>query len=314
MTTANLRIGQLLAILCAGGLAACTSQAVSTGTGGSGGAPTTGTGGTTTGAAGGGGGANANGIVCIPANTTTALTASAGVACPPAAASGVIADFTYPADAGVPPDGGAPPRFGNDSTVLSGGGITFANSPGSINLSDSSEGDWHIRGNVANYAGFSLYFDDIANASEGNMPCNMVDATGFTGISFTLWGDTAGNPITMAMGIVDDTPTASWFQSIGVSFTTGPLPAGACIPNAGGMQYYHPGCGDPTAPAINVTGTQSAPQTVTFKWTDFINGACMPNVIPNQIVSVSWQFNWVPSTTAPYTADIHIDNLKFTTN
>ncbi|HEY6478028.1 MAG TPA: hypothetical protein VI456_15730 [Polyangia bacterium] len=313
MTTANLRIGKLWAILCAGGLAACTSQAATTGTGGSGGAPATGTGGTTTGAAGGGGGANANGIVCIPAGTTTTLTASAGVACPPAPASGVIADFTYPADAGAPPDGGAPPRFGDDSTVLSGGGSTFANTPGSISLSDSSGGDWHIKANVANFAGFSLYFDDIPNASEANMPCNMVNATGFTGISFTLWGDTAGNAITMSMGIVDDSPTASWLQSIGVTLST-PTPAGACIPAAGGMQYYHPGCGDPTAPAINVTGTASAPQTVSFKWTDFVNGACMPNVIPSQIVSVSWQFAWSTTTSTPYTADIHIDNLKLTTN
>ncbi len=310
--TINLRMRNLLALLVAGAVGACTSQAATTGTGGSGGAPTTGTGGSSS-AGGSAGGSSGNGIVCIAPGTTTTLAPSAGIACPKTAASGLIADFTYPADAGVPPDGGAPPRFGDDSTVLSGGGSTFANTPGSIATSDTSGSDWHIKVNVANYAGFSLYFDDIANASEGNMPCNMVDATGFTGISFTLWGDTAGNPITMAMGIVDDAPTASWFQSIGVSLTT-PLPAGACIPNAGGMQYYHPGCGDPTAPAITVTGTQSAPQTVTLKWTDFINGACMPNVIPNQIVSVSWQFNWVPSTTAPYTADIHIDNLKFTTN
>jgi hypothetical protein len=308
--TTNLRVRNLLAIILVGGVGACTSQATTTGTGGSGGTPTTGTGGTTTGAAGGGGGANANGIVCIPAGTTTTLTASAGVACPPTAASGLIADFTYPADAGVPPDGGAPPRFGDDSTVLSGGGSTFANTPGSIDLSDSSGGDWHIRANVANYAGFSLYFDDIPN---GGMPCNMVNATGYTGISFTLWGDTAGNTITMAMGIVDDTPTASWFQSIGVTLGT-PTPAGACIPAANGMQYYHPGCGDPTAAPISVTGTASAPQTVTLHWNDFINGACMPNVIPSQIVSVSWQFAWSPTTSTPYTADIHVDNLKFITN
>jgi hypothetical protein len=310
----NLRMGNLLVILLVGGaLAACTSQAVSSGTGGSGGSgPATGTGGTSS-----AGGANANGVVCHPENnTTTNLAASAGIACPKPAASGVIADFTFPADAGVP-DGGAPARFGDDSTVLSGGGSTFANTGGMISQ-DSSQGDWHLQGTVGNYAGFSLYFDDIPNASEGNMPCNMIDATGFTGIQFTIWGSTAGNGITMSMGIVDDTPTASWFQSIGVSLSA-PLPAGACIPKAAGMQYYHPGCGDPTAAAINIpTSATSAAtaQTVTLKWTDFVSGDCQANVIPNQIVSMAWAFAWGGTTgpTVPYAVDIHIDNLKFITN
>jgi hypothetical protein len=310
----NLRIGNLVVILLAGGaLAACTSQAVSSGTGGSG--PGTGTGGGTPGAGGSAGGANANGVVCHPENNTTNLAASAGIACPAPAASGLIADFTFPADAGVP-DGGAPARFGDDSTVLSGGGSTFANAGGMISQ-DSSQGDWHIQGTVGNYAGFSLYFDDIPNASEGNMPCNMIDATGFTGISFTIWGSTAGNGITMSMGIVDDTPAASWFQSIGVSLSA-PLPAGACIPKAGGMQYYHPGCGDPTAAAINIptdaTSVATA-KTVTLKWTDFVSGDCQANVIPSQIVSMAWAFAWgTPGPTTAYPVDIHIDNLKFITN
>jgi hypothetical protein len=310
--TTNTRIGNLLTLLLVGAVGACTSSA-SGGTGGStgSGGAATGTGGTTSTGSGGSAGGASGSVVCNPQNNTTNLAPSAGIACPPAASSGVIADFTKNPDAGVP-DGGLPPRFGDDSTVLSGGGSTFANTPGSIVTSDTSGGDWHIKLDVANYAGFSLYFDDI---SVGNMPCNMVDATGFTGISFTLWGDTAGNPITMAMGIVDDTPTASWFQSIGVTFTAGsPLPAGSCIPNANGMQYYHPGCGDPTAAAFTIPSTATSAATaknISLKWTDFVNGACMPNVIPDQIVSVSWQFAWSASST-PYTADIHIDNLAFT--
>src|SRR5690348_2787377 len=120
---------------------------------------------------------------------------------------------------------------------------------------------------VANYAGFSLYFDDILVSGKA---CNMVDATGFTGISFNIWGSSTG-AITMAMGIVDDTSPPSWFTSISATTSTMPVPAGACIPNANGMQYYHPGCNDPTVPAIKVTGTASAPQTVTFRWADFVS-------------------------------------------
>jgi hypothetical protein len=296
-------MGNLLVILLGGGgLMACTSQAVTSGTG------ATGTGGSSSGS--GGGAGSGSGVVCNPLNNTTNLAASPGIACPKSAASGLIADFTFPADAGVP-DGGAPPRFGDDSTVLSGGGSTYANSPGSITLSDGSGGDWHIKANVANYAGFSLYFDDIA---VNGIPCNMVDATGFTGISFTIWGTTGGNGITMAMGIADDTPTASWFQSIGASISTAPVPAGSCIPNPSGTQYYHPGCADPTAPAISILASANSAataQNVSFKWADFVNGACEPNVIPNEIVSVSWQFAW-STTTTPYDVDIHIDNLTFT--
>jgi hypothetical protein len=309
--TMKLRTGNILAALVLlGGLGACTTQAANgTGTGGSG---TTGTGGNSSSSGGtsGGGGAAANGIVCHPENNTTNLAASAGIACPKPATSGLISNFTFPADAGVP-DGGAPPRFGDDSTVLSGGGSTFANTGGTISQ-DSSQGDWHIQGTVGNFAGFSLYFDDVPNASEANMLCNMVDATGFTGIQFTIWGTTSNQPITMSMGIVDDTPSASWFQSIGVAAST-PVSAGACIPKAGGMQYYHPGCGDPTAAAITVTGTASAPQTVTLKWTDFVSGDCEPNVNPSQIVSIAWAFAWgAPGPTTAYPVDIHIDNLTFT--
>lgn len=293
--TTNLRLGNLLAIVLLGGLGACTTQAVTTGTGGAGGAG---------GAAAGG----ATGIVCHLENNTTNLEASPGVACPPPAASGLITDFTFSADAGVP-DGGAPPRFGDDSTVLSGGGTTYANTPGTINVSDISQGNWHIQGNVANYAGFSLYIDDIVVSGK---QCNMIDASKFTGISFTIWGTTADNPISMAMGIVDDTPSYSWFKSINATVMTPPTPAGACIPNSGGAQYYHPGCSDPTAPAFKITST-TTPQTVTFHWTDFVGGDCKANVDPTQIVTIAWQFAWSMGAT-PYAVDIHIDDLKFITN
>jgi hypothetical protein len=301
----NRRNGMLsLAVLFAGGgLVACTSQAVSTGTGGSGGSTGTGTGGTSS-----GGGSSGSDVVCNPTNGNFA--AGPDVACPAPPASGLITDFTLSPDAGVPDGGATQARFGDDSTTLSGGESTYANSPGTIS-SDVSGGDWHIVANVANYAGFSLYFDDVP---VNNMPCNVVDASAFTGISFTVWGSTAGNAITMGMGIVDDTPTPSWFTSVGATISTTEPPAGSCIPAAGGTQYYHPGCADPTAAAFSVPSTAvsaATAQPVTLKWTDFVGGACKANVIPSQIVSIYWQFAW--STTAtPYAVDIHVDNITFT--
>jgi len=286
----NLRSGMLsLAVLLIGsglgGGLACTSQAVTTGTGGSGGTGT-GTGGTTGEQAACGSGPYAP---------------SAGVACPAPSASGLITDFTYSADSGSTEQ----IRFGDDSTTLSGGEATYANSGGTL-TSNVTQGDWHLVGHVANYSGFNIYID---NVPVGGKPCNMVNASAFTGISFTIWGTTGGNPISMAVGIVDDTPAPSWFSSVDAGSVTGP---GSCIPTSG-SQYYHPGCADPTyAITVPTTATTvAAAQTVSLKWTDFTGGLCKPNVLPEQIVSISWQFAWSTATT-PYDVDIHIDNLSFT--
>jgi len=282
-------VGKVLAILLVAGAGACTSQAVSGGTGGAGGG-STGSGGTTP--TGGGG----NTLAC----GTGSLKPTMGVACPPVPSSGLITDFTHAADAGT-----AEARFGDDSTTLSGGESTYANA-GSTIMSDVSAGDWHITAHVANYSGFNLYFDNVV---VNNMPCDMIDASAYTGISFTIWGTSGGNAITMGMGIVDDTPTPSWFASVDAGAVSTP---GSCIPTSG-SQYYHPGCADPmNAISIPATATSAATaKTVSLKWTDFTGGACKPNVIPSQITSISWQFLWT-TTTAPYDVDIHIDNLMFT--
>ena len=135
----------------------------------------------------------------------------------------------------------------------------------------------------------------------------MIDASAFDGITFTIWGTTANNPITMGMGIVDDSVAPSWLTSVDAGTTT-PSP-GSCIPTSGNGPYYHPGCSDPNN-VITVTGTQGAPQTVSLRWTDFTNGMCKPNVLPNQILSIYWQLPWTPGQLA-YDIDIHIDNLQF---
>jgi hypothetical protein len=218
-----------------------------------------------------------------------------GILCP--TVPQLLTDFTYNGDSGSTDQA----RFGDDATMLSGGESTYANSGGTI-TSDVTQDDWHIMAHVANYSGFNLYFDDVNS-------CNMVDASAFAGITFTIWGTTGGNPITMGVGIEDDTPTPSWFASVtdGGVVTT----PGSCIPTSG-SQYYHPGCGDPTnVITVDPTATKTAPQTVSLKWdTDFAGGACEPHVNPKQIVSIYWQLAWMPPT-APYEVDIHIDNLGF---
>jgi hypothetical protein len=288
MMTTNHRAGSFWAILlAAGGLVACESTAARPdGGGASGGHSGDGGHSGNGGAATGGSGGNYT-VVCGSGPYAPTL----GIKCHPVESSGVISNFTYD------PDGGATDqvRFGMFGTTLSGGESVFANSPGML-MSNVTGSDWHISGNIANYAGIGLYFEN----------CNVLDASAFGGISFTIWGTAANNMMTMDVGILDDTPSPAWEGSVGAD-SNAPK-AGACIPSSG-SEYYHPGCADPTS-SFNVTGTQASPQTITLRWTDFTGGMCRPNVDPSQILGISWQFLW-SATATPYAVDIHIDNLMF---
>jgi hypothetical protein len=283
--TINNRFGNLLAIfVLGGGLVACTTQEAKTDGGGhGGGGGSTGNGG----ASGTGGGGPA--AACGVGN----FAPLAGTVCPLPTQT-TITDFTYSADSGATDQ----VRFGDGTTTFSGGESVYANAPGTF-TSDVTGNDWHIMINVANFSGFGLYFDNIGG-------CNMVDASAYAGITFTIWGDTAGNTITMGMGIVDDSITPSWLASVDGGASTTP---GSCIPTSGNGMYYHPGCADPTN-VITLTGTQPAPQTVSLTWADFTGGACKANVEPNQILSLYWQMPWT-ATATPYTVDLHIDNIAF---
>lgn len=287
------RLSQSLAILFAGcGLVACTSTAAGpSGTGGTGtgtgGTGTTGSGGTTgtgtAGSTGAGGGAFAD---------------SQGTACSPPDASGVITNFTYN------PDGGATDQvaWGTYGTTLSGGESSYANT-GATLTSDVTGNDWHLMGNIANYAGFNIYYNTQ------NSTCNKFDASAFKGIQFTIWG-TDANMITLGATTVDDAPAYGWLDSKDAGSPTMPTP-GTCTPTSGNGPYYHPGCADPSY-AFTVTGTQAAPQTVSVPWGSFTGGLPTPGVTPTGIIAIYWNFAWSPPTTA-YNVDIHIDNLAFIT-
>jgi hypothetical protein len=292
---ANNQVGNLLAILFAGfGLVACTTQAASpSGTGGSGGTGTTGAGGTSTTGAGGSSTTGAGG---------GAFASSLGTACAAPDPTGVITNFTYN------PDGGATDQvpWGTFGTTLSGGESIYANS-GATLTSNVTAGDWHLTGNIANYAGFNIYYLTNANPL---VPCNKFDASAFKGIQFTIWGSTAGNPIAMGVTTLDDAVAYGWLDSKDAGSPAMPTP-GTCVPSSGNGQYYHPGCADPSY-AISVTGTQSAPQTVSIPWASFTGGLPTAGVTPTGIISIYWNFGWMPPTTA-YDVDIHIDNLAFIT-
>jgi hypothetical protein len=294
MTTKH-QAGSFVAVFIAAcGLAACTTTAAKPdGGGGSGGS--TGVGGSHGGSTGTGGSTGA-----VAACGSGPYAPLEGTVCKLPDSSGTITDFTYDPDSGATDQ----VRFGNFGTTLSGGEDVYANAPGTM-TSDVTGNDWHISGNVANYAGFALYFDNVNS-------CNMADASAFSGISFTIWGTTGGMPITMGVSTLDDTVTPSWLASVDAGSAT-PTP-GSCIPTSGNGPYYHPGCGDPsTSITVATTATSAATaQTVTLHWaTDFpTGGACEAYVKASQILSIYWQFPWATNAT-PYNVDIHIDNLKF---
>jgi hypothetical protein len=291
MTTKH-QVGNVVAVFIAAcGFVACTTNAASS-DGGAGHGGSTGTGGSHGGSTGtGGSGPTA-------ACGTGSFAPTPGTLCKTPDPSGVITDFTYDPDSGATDQ----VRFGNFGVTLSGGEDVYANAPGTL-TSDVTGGDWHMTGNIANYAGFALYFDNVQS-------CNMVDASAFSGMSFTIWGTTGGMPITMGVSTLDDTVTPSWLASVDAGSAT-PTP-GSCIPSSGNGPYYHPGCGDPmTSIVVSPSATSVATaQTVTLHWADFPGGQCEANPKPDQILSIYWQFPWATNAT-PYNVDLHIDNLKF---
>ena len=295
----NLRLGNLLGVLFVGcGLVACTTQAANpTGTGGSG-AGTGGNGAGTGGTTGSGGGTTGSG-------GTSGYATNTGIACPLPDPSGLISNFTYALVDGAAPDMTQVP-FGTYGTTFSGGEDAF----GSL-TSNVTGSDWHIMGSIADYSGWNLYFTSAAGDGAAANACNKVNASAFTGISFTIWGTAGGNMVTFGMGTLDDSVAYGWLDSKDGGSPSMPTP-GTCTPTSGNGRYYHPGCADPTD-VFAVTGTQAAPQTVSLKWNQFTGGMPTAGVTPSGILSVYWSVPFTAGGTA-YSVDLHIDNLAFTTN
>lgn len=295
----HLRTGMFsLAVLCAGGgLVACTTQATTGGTGGSGGGgATTGTGGGTV--TGTGGASSGSG------GTSGGFATDTGIACAPPGSSGLITDFTYMPGDGATPDMTQVP-FGTYGTTLSGGEDAFG-----LLTSNVTANDWHIQGTaVTQPSGWNLYFTSAAGDGVPANSCNKVDASAFSGISFTIWGTAGGNMVTFGMGTVTDTVAYGWLDSKDAGSPTTPTP-GTCIPTSGTNQYYHPGCNDPTY-VFPVSGTEAAPQTVSLTWAQLTGGLPSAGVTPTGIISVYWSVPYTSGGTA-YAVDLHLDNLTFT--
>ena len=168
--------------------------------------------------------------------------------------------------------------FGGD-TVFSGFSFTY---PAAI-VSDVSTGVWHLTGTVGDYSGFALGFSCA------------VDASMFTGVSFSIKGDAgATGRLMMEVGTSPDD----------VNEATGAYSHGTCVPKT---DRYDGTCQSPRV-AVSVTGTAN---TVKLKWSDFKDGAPQASVSPDSITGIMWRFDWIGGAT-PFPVDVTLDDVMFT--
>jgi len=246
----------IAALVVAGAFGCSSSGGAKSGTGGSNASGgSTGSGGHL---GGGGGGGKACG--------GPAPTADAGV-CQQAPCDGLIADFSS-ADAGIPIMGAVTTWSGVVQPTY-----TIADGMLTVNEAVSQSG-------VPQYLGTTLYF------------YNCVDASGFTGVQFTISGS-----ISAACHLIfaaNDVAHDNWRKD----------PKGTCD---AGDSCYAPNMMVP----MQVTST---PTVIKMPW---IEGSSVPDVAldPAHLVGVQWQFTVDPTadggTAQDCTAELHIDDVKF---
>ncbi|HTA93154.1 MAG TPA: hypothetical protein VK745_26430, partial [Polyangiaceae bacterium] len=220
----------------------------------------------TAGASTSGGGAGGTGAVAM------------GTACPKAM-SATISDFTA-LDGG----GGDPSAFGDFTTTFSGSTYVYPNGAANFPLvADFSQENWHITGTVGDFSGFGLVFSLASSATGG---CNLVDASMFSGISFSIKGSVpiAGalaNSVQFTVGTAADDVAASWLDAHKATPTTADATPsfGTCMPVS---NQYDGTCGSPSL-KIPVTDTATV---INVKWTDLIGGKPMASPDPTKITFI----------------------------
>ena len=281
----------------------------------------TGNAGGSSGSTGGPGGANSGGTSSGGATGIMADPTFGVATLCPAIQQPLITDFTYAAPAVAAPDAGATDggaadaaptpapvapdpaneTFGDFFSTLSGGTFRYPDMGAYPVASDVTMDNWHLSGSIGDYSGFGLYITG----------CNVIDATAYDGISFTVRGSVAmGNTLTFSVSTSANDITHLWLNANVPANATMPVAAnsGRCIPTMG---QYDGSCAAPTY-TVTVTATE---QTVTVLWADLTGGRPQASVNPAEITSINWIFPNPPgagtATPTPYEADIVIDNLTF---
>jgi hypothetical protein len=196
--------------------------------------------------------------------------------------------------------------FGTFGITLAGGTYSYPGDGTWPIGSDVTQGNWHMTGNVGTYSGFGIYFGG----------CNVLDASAYDGISFTISGSVAmGNALTMNVATSANDQSHVWLNT--VAMPPPPTPAGInsgrCIPAS--TNQYDGSCASPVFP-VPVT---AEPETVTVLWSQLTGGRPAASVDPREITSISWTFPppagaGDPVTAMPYPIDVVIDDISFVDN
>jgi len=265
MANRNLRyLGLGLAVLTAGGIAACSSDSPAPG----GSAGNTSVAGAHSGGAANGGantaGANTAGANTAGANTGGANTAgagggSAGYACTNTAlTSDVITDFSN-----------LVPK-GTDFTFVGGvKGGTFTYQAGALTLDTVGNTALNVKGSVNDYYGFGLYFDTCYNAGA------------YTGVSFSIKGY-AGPKGKVSFRVQTNSNTKISMMNM----------KGTCV-----SSLPDPAYADCHASAFDVPVT-ATPTVVTVMFSQLKDGIPVPVVDGKDVVGLEWAFDKPPAGTA----------------
>ncbi len=268
-----------------------------------------GTGGTGTASAGAAGTATATAGASTSGGGTggTSAVVAMGTACPKAT-SAALSDFSA-LDGG----GGDPSAFGDFATTFSGSSYVYPNGAANFPLvADFSQQNWHITGTVGDFSGFGLVFSLASSATGG---CDEVDASMFSGISFSIKGSVpiAGalaNSVQFTVGTAADDVAASWLDAHKATPTTADATPsfGTCMPVS---NQYDGTCG---SPSLKVPLTDTA-TVINVKWTDLVGGKPAASPDPTKITFISWVIPTPPgaggASPTTYMVDLTIDDLQF---
>lgn len=227
---------------------------------------TTGDGGTS--GTGGGGGGDPDAVACLPVTVP------------------LLMDFTYDA-AADPPQSETEGAFGDYTTTFSGGTYTY---PEAL-VSDVTGSNWHISGDVTEYAGFGLHH-----------ACTKIDASAYQGIRFTISGNSGGAAFALNVGTAANTITTEWMSENG-NPPDSTANFGRCTPTTG--QY------DGTCSGFSKTITVTEDATVVeVLWSDLTGGMPDTTVDPAEITFIAWNFGWT-ETSGDLVVDIVVDDVGF---
>jgi hypothetical protein len=190
---------------------------------------------------------------------------------------GLIADFSLP-DAGVPDAGGSTGAVEIGGDVYAYGGPAtpqYAFRGGTFEIVENPSST-----SATQYAGVGITFADC------------IDASAFSGVSFSIGGSISGCAMSFAATISEDTYNDG---------TTDADPRGVCTLGPSGCY----------SPKADLTGLTSAPQTLRFGWPAFIYGMPDQTSDPAKITGVEWSFEIAAGPSGTCAADVTIDDVSF---